>query len=358
MNSSWRSRVAALAALALLSAGAMATEAPASLKIAIVAFTQGGKPVFGGIAGRVIEDGWLEQELAKQGVKLEWIALPHAGAGPQINEGFSNNTIDFAVRGDLPSVIGGAGGVPGKLVVPGGSGNNIYLVVPSSSTAKRIEDLEGKRIALHRGRPWEFAFSNFLASKNLKLNDFKIANLNPQVGAAAVSASKVDAAVLLNEAYLLEDKGVGRILWSTKQGSNDWRLISDLWGTDDFVERYPETTQLLATAWVKAAWWISQEQNRDAYYATSSRAGTPESVLRRDDQDDPVAWKDRWAPKSDAQLKSHYNALTRYALDNRLIREEFSIDKVLATRFTNQALIDLHLENYWPSLNSQVSSKP
>ena len=194
--------------------------------------------------------------------------------------------------------------------MPGGSGNNIYLVVPEGSSAKTIEDLKGKRLALHRGRPWEFAFSNFLASKGLKLDDFKIANLNPQVGAAAVSAGKVDAAVLLNEAYALEDKGVGKIIWSTKQGSNDWRLVSDLWGTDAFVQQHPDITQLVATAWVKAAWWISQSQNQDAYYQLSSRAGTAESVLRRDDQDDPVAWKERWAPKNDQQLKAHYQALT------------------------------------------------
>jgi sulfonate transport system substrate-binding protein len=244
------------------------------------------------------------------------------------------------------------------LIVPGGSGNNIYLVVPAGSEAKSIEDLKGKRLALHRGRPWEFAFSNFLASKGLKLDDFKIANLNPQVGAAAVSAGKVDAAVLLSEAYALEDKGVGKILWSTKQGANDWRLISDLWGTDSFVTQHPDITQLLATAWVKAAWWISQEQNQDAYYQLSSRAGTAESVLRRDDQNDPVSWKERWAPKSDQQLKAHYQALTAYALANHLIRDNYDITPSLATGFTNQALIDLQLTDYWPALRGQVSNNP
>lgn len=354
MKGFWRTSLIALAGL-MVSSVALAEPDPASVKIAIVAFTQGGKPVFGGIAGRVIEDGWLAEQLSRRAIKLEWIALPHAGAGPQINEGFSNNSLDFAVRGDLPSVIAGAGGVPGKLIVPGGSGNNIYLVVPEGSTAKSIEDLKGKRVALHRGRPWEFAFSNFLDSKGLKLTDFKIANLNPQVGAAAVAAGKVDAAVLLSEAYALEDKGVGKIIWSTKQGNNDWRLVSDLWGTERFVAQHPDITQLLATAWVKAAWWISQTQNQDAYYQLSSRAGTTESVLRRDDQDDPVAWKDRWAPKSDAQLKAHYQALTTYALANRLISNTYDITPSLATGFTQQALIDLHLTDYWPALQGQLT---
>ncbi len=348
-----------LATLALTLApvlSAFSTDLPPSVRIGIVSFTQGGKPVFGGIAGRVVEEGWLEQELKKRGVGLEWQALPHANAGPQINEGFSNHSMDFAVRGDLPSVIALAGGVPGKLVVPGGSGNNIYLVVPSDSPAQSIEDLKGKRLALHRGRPWEFPFSQFLASKGLALKDFKIANINPQVGAAAVSAGKVDAAVLLSEAYLLEDKHVGRVLWSSKQGNTQWRLASDLWGTERFVDDQPQLTQLVATAWVKASQWLADERNADEYYRFSSLAGTPQSVLRRDDQGDPVPWVQRWAPSTDQRLLEHFEALSRYALDNQLISTRPDFSQALATRFTNQAIRDLGLVQLWPGLKDQVDS--
>ncbi|WP_422403322.1 PhnD/SsuA/transferrin family substrate-binding protein [Pseudomonas sp. GZD-209] len=322
------------------------------VRIAIVSFTQGGQPVFGGIAGRVVEEGWLQQALRERGAELQWQALPHANAGPQINEGFANGSLDFAVRGDLPSVIALAGGVPGKLVVPGGNGDNVYLVVPAHSSATTVEDLKGKRLALHRGRPWEFAFSQFLASKGLSLADFKISNLNPQVGAAAVSAGKVDAAVLLSESYLLEDKQVAKVIWSTKQGSNDWRLVSDLWATDRFVNDHADLTQLVANAWVRAAGWIAQEQNADAFYRYASRAGTPESVLRRESQGDPVPWAQRWAPKTDAQLLAHYNALSQYALDNKLVRAKVDIAPALATHFTRQALLEQNLQHTWPALDT------
>ncbi|MGO4801633.1 PhnD/SsuA/transferrin family substrate-binding protein [Pseudomonas sp. W22_MBD1_FP4] len=356
MNLPYKRLIATLALALSPLLTAWAADTPDRVRIGIVSFTQGGKPVFGGIPGRVIEEGWLEQELKKRGVALEWQALPHANAGPQINEGFSNNGMDFAVRGDLPSVIALAGGVTGKLVVPGGSGNNIYLVVPKDSPAHTIEDLKGKRLALHRGRPWEFAFSEFLASKGLALKDFKIANINPQVGAAAVSAGKVDAAVLLSEAYLLEDKQVGRVLWSSKQGDTDWRLVSDLWGTERFVDGQPQLTQLVATAWVKASQWLADEHNADEYYRFSSLAGTPQSVLRRDDQGDPVPWAQRWAPKTDAQLLKHFAALSQYALNNQLISTQPDLSQSLATRFTNQAIRDLGLVDLWPNLKAQVES--
>ena len=352
MKLAYKRLIAALALIPALSV--FAADTPSSVRIGIVSFTQGGKPVFGGIPGRVIEEGWLEQQLKQRGVALEWQALPHANAGPQINEGFSNNDLDFAVRGDLPSVIALAGGVPGKLVVPGGSGNNIYLVVPKDSPAQSIGDLKGKRLALHRGRPWEFPFSQFLASQGLALKDFKIANINPQVGAAAVSAGKVDAAVLLSEAYLLEDKQVGRVLWSSKQGNADWRLASDLWGTERFVDDQPQLTQLVATAWVKASQWLADEHNSAEYYRFSSLAGTPQSVLRRDDQGDPVPWVQRWAPKTDAQLLKHFAALSQYALDNQLISSQPDFSQALATRFTDQAIRDLGLIDLWPNLKAQV----
>lgn len=352
MKLAYKRLIAALALIPALSV--FAADTPSSVRIGIVSFTQGGKPVFGGIPGRVIEEGWLEQQLKQRGVALEWQALPHANAGPQINEGFSNNDLDFAVRGDLPSVIALAGGVPGKLVVPGGSGNNIYLVVPKDSPAQSIGDLKGKRLALHRGRPWEFPFSQFLASQGLALKDFKIANINPQVGAAAVSAGKVDAAVLLSEAYLLEDKQVGRVLWSSKQGDADWRLASDLWGTERFVDDQPQLTQLVATAWVKASQWLADEHNSAEYYRFSSLAGTPQSVLRRDDQGDPVPWVQRWAPKTDAQLLKHFAALSQYALDNQLISSQPDFSQALATRFTDQAIRDLGLIDLWPNLKAQI----
>ncbi|MGH8409111.1 MAG: nitrate ABC transporter substrate-binding protein, partial [Pseudomonas sp.] len=47
-----------------------------------------------------------------------------------------------------------------------------------------------------------------------------------------------------------------------------------------------------------------------------------------------------------------------YALANHLIRDTYDIGPSLATGFTNQALIDLKLTDYWPALRGQVSTNP
>jgi sulfonate transport system substrate-binding protein len=168
--------VAALAAFQFRGDGSAKAK---TVTIAGIAYPFEGRQVYNGLTGVVIRDGWLKEELAKRGVALALTPVPTAVGGPLINEGFSGKRIDFAAYGDFPAIIAVSGGVPLKLVAPMGQGQNSYLVVRNGLGAKSIADLKGKRIALHRGRPWELPFSKLIDASGLKLSDFKIVNINP-----------------------------------------------------------------------------------------------------------------------------------------------------------------------------------
>lgn len=325
---------------------AVAEEAPKVVRIAVVAYNLAGKTSYMGVDA-VNNEGGLEQSLAKKGIKLEWVPASHSGVGPIINEAFANGTIDFAAYGDLPPIILNAAKPVVQLVAPWGSNGNSYLVVPANSTAKSILDLKGKRIALHRGRPWEATFASLAASQGLTLKDFKIVNVNPQVGAAALASGTVDGFFSLNDAYNLQDKGVGRIIWSTKTSLTDQKLRGGIWATNEFVNKYPEITQLVVNAYVKTSYWASQEANRDKYIKDYLSQVQPESVVRRDYESDAVPWKDRWSPVYDGVFTAHYQRLAAYAKSSGLIRNEVNVQQLLNPRFVNQALKDLGIEHYW-----------
>ena len=189
-----------------------------------------GRPVVVGAGARVVEEGWLSSELTKRGLSLEWIPMPHAAVGPMTNEAFANHGIDFAAYSELPSIIANANGIPTKLIVPTGRGGDTFLVVPVGSEAKSIRDLRGKRVAVHKGRPWELPFIRLLDSEGLSYSDFNVMNLNPEVGVAALSANKIDALVITTTAYLLEQKGIGKIVWSTAHQPLDWKTLGGIWG--------------------------------------------------------------------------------------------------------------------------------
>jgi sulfonate transport system substrate-binding protein len=174
-------------------------------------------------------------------------------------------------------------------------------------------------------------------------------NLNPQAGAAAVSAGNVDGFFTLNDAHVLNEKGVGKIIWSTKVAPPSWRMRAELWGAEKFIKENPEITQLLATATVRAMHWISLEENQASYIREQARLGMPESIIRLDMLDDNISWKDYWSPVVSERLFDHYLALNDYAANARLIRKPVVAEKLIDKKFVPAALQSLQLEDYWQS---------
>lgn len=320
---------------------------PKTVRIASVAYFHGDKPEFTGVPAVMAEQGWLAAELKKRGVELEWFPAPHTSVGPVINEAFANHRIDFASYGDLPSIIVNAGGVQTRAIVGNGRGGDTFLVVPAGSAAKSITDLKGKRIAVHRGRPWELPFIHLLEANGLTYSDFKIYNMNPQAGAAAIAAGSIDALYTLNDAYLLEDKKVGKIIWSTKTAPADWKMRTELWADKQFIDQYPELTQLVTTAYVKALYWTSQDSNRPAFIKLTTLSGSPESVSWREYDDAAAEWPGRWSPLFDDYVLAHYRHAIDFALDKKLIRKPLTAEALVDRRFVTGALDALGLKQYW-----------
>lgn len=324
----------------------LAFDKPEVVRIASIAANHDGKSVIsGGQSAVLAKQGWLEQELAKVGVKLEWYPVPTAVGGPMFNEALANKTVDFASYGDFPALIAKAGGIDIKLIVPAGRGTNSYLVVPASSSATSIKDLQGKKIAIHRGRPLELAFSKLVSSNGLKYKDFKLYNVNAQAGAAALSAGDVDGLFTGSEAFQLADKGIGKIIWNTK--GTPWKWRAELFVRKEFSDKYPEITQIVANAYLKASYWEAQEENRQEVIQLATLLGTPESVVLRDYEGDEAQWKDRFSPLFDPYTLEHYRDAAEFALSQKLIGKKIDIKDIIDTRFLETGLKELKLENYW-----------
>lgn len=336
--------------LALVANQAAAAEPLKVVRIATVATSNNGKTTFYGPTYLMDRDQWLAQELAKRGIELQWVPAATASVGTFVNEEFANKRIDFAFYGDLPSIILNASGNATKLIAAGGTGNNVYLVVPPDSKATSIDDLKGKTISLHRGRPWELSFAKLLDSRQLDFNDFRILNLNPQAGAAALSAGRVDGFFTLSDAYLLEDKHVGKIIWSSKQAPLDWKMRAELFGASDFVANNPEITQLVVDAYLKADQWAAEEQHKNEYIQYLSQSGQPESVLLR--EVDGESWPAHFNPLIDGTLRKHYQDAIAYSLKAKLIRNDIKVDDLLDTRFVEQGIRDLHQEGLWKATDA------
>ncbi|MDR1647551.1 MAG: ABC transporter substrate-binding protein [Zoogloeaceae bacterium] len=332
---------------------------PEAVRIGVIAsIDKAGKTIMAGtspLVDRVIKEGWLEKELTRRGIELEWYPLAgNAGTGSVTNEAFASGRIDFANYGDLPSIVLNAGGVRTHVIVPSGRGSDMSLLVPVHSKVKSIAELKGKRVSVHKGRPWELGFIKAAESAGLTYGDFQIFNINPQAGTAALASGKVDAH-FVNGGELLEIKGIGRIIWSTKGKPLHFKMRAELWGARAFTEKYPATAQLVATAYIKAAHWAAQEENRDEIIRIGTRSGLPEAVVRKDYDDSTLTWKDRWTPRFDQVVYDHYREVTAFARAHKQIRRDVKADELLEPKFVRQALKTLKLEDFWAS--SEAAAK-
>jgi len=343
--------VLAAFALGFPAVPAQAAALPKEVTIASIGTMHEGKVTVTSQSARVQEERWLEQELARRGVTLKWYPVASSLGGPAFNEGLINRKVDFASYGVLPSLIGKSGGVDIRLIVPYGGIGNTYLAVPVGSPARSIQDLKGKRIALQRGRPAELPFYKLITAHGLRMSDFRIMNLPMTSGASALAAGNVDAYYGSSDAFTLEDKKVGRIIWSTKDAiatrDGSWKTRVDLYARKEFIDQYPEITQLVATAYVRSAYWTAQEENRADVVRIYARPGTPPSAVERDLAGDGLAWREHFAPIFDQNLYRFFDDSAAIATEARLIRKPVKSQDLLDRRFADRALQELQIAAFW-----------
>lgn len=355
-------RIMAVLSLFIAPVAPIAADQPDTIRISGTVTYANGKIQLSGLDYAVEKEGWLRSELVKRGIKLEWYPVSGTATGPLTNEAFANHVIQFASYGDLPSIIlnsNGAGETT-QLLVPESS-EDAYLVVPQDSTAKSIDDLKGKRIAIHKGRPWELPLLRLLDSRGLTYNDFQIYNINPEAGASALVTGGVDGLFTLS-AYGLEDKGVAKIIWSTKDAPHDWKIAIGIWGATDFINKQPELTQLVVTAYVKAAFWVSHDENKEEIIKQRTLTGASESQVRRSYEDPSLTWQQRWSPLFSSDVYNHYKVDLGYSFEKKITRKAIDVNDLLNSKFVNQAINDLQLQTYWanpqPGTVTQAAAPP
>src|SRR3954462_13985041 len=136
--------------LFVLSAGVARADAPSVIRMAFPGVGVGNRPVTGGSSVSTVHlQGLLENEFKNDGIQVTWSFL--RGAGPATNELYANGLADFSLLGDLPSIIGHAGGLKTRVLAATAIRGNTYIFVPTSSSIQSVKDLRGKRVAIFKG---------------------------------------------------------------------------------------------------------------------------------------------------------------------------------------------------------------
>jgi len=334
----------ALAFTALGGSAAQAEDKPSVIRMAYPGVGIGNRPITGGNSAAIVHlRGMLEEEFKNDGIKVTWNFL--RGAGPATNELYANDLVDFSLLGDLPSIIGKAGGLKTRILAATAIRGNLYFVVPAESSIQSIKDIRGKRIALFKGTNGQLAANKLLAAHGMTEKDVRFINMDTATYRAALVTGDIDGAFGSSDLIGLRDQGAIKIVYKTDGDPRFLRHCSFI-GAESFIKKYPQVTQRVVNTLVKAAKWMSdQEQNPTTVFQLWTKSGVRFADYREDFAKQSL--KVVASPLLDPYFVSQYKSQVQDAKKFGLIKNDISVDAWIEPRFLNQALKDLKLEGYW-----------
>ena len=340
-----RRQLAALGAAALMANRPARAQTARVVRFGFASIGLNNRPFTGGSAAALAHaKGYVEQEFADTpDVRIEWIFFK--GAGPAVNEAFANAQIDLASQGDLPQLIGRASGLKTTMVLGSGAHSPTYVGVPSSSDIKSIKDLKGRKVAIFRGTNIHLTAVKVLAANGLSEHDLQVINMDGATTIAALVANQVDAAFGTYEVLNLARQGVASIIYTTKGDNPAFERHGTIIARDAFIAENPDIVQRIVNALVRAAYWSSQEQNREALFDVWANCGIPAAIFRDDFAGQALAYRN--SPLLDPFLIAQYQ---RQAEDSRaygLLRRPVDVAGWFQPRFLDVALQQPGLRDAW-----------
>ncbi|MDI4655304.1 ABC transporter substrate-binding protein [Xanthobacter autotrophicus] len=282
-------------------------------------------------------------------IKIEWTFF--RGAGPALNESVASGQLDFFLLGDLPAIVGRARGLKHRFIFATGRNNPIFLAVPTSSDITKVEDVKGKKVALFKGTNLQNATDRILALHGLAEKDVRFINLDANAAVAALTSGNVDAVFGGPEYLPLAAKGVVKIVYSTKGDDPTLGRNSSYFVTEKFAAEHPDLTRRVVTAFIKAAHFISLDENRDEAFEGWAVSGLPKETFSTLFEGTRLSLIVN--PLIDDYVVARYKEQAQAAKDYGLLKGDPDIDHWFDRTYLDRALKDLGLEDFWSTRDAR-----
>ena len=231
------------------------------------------------------EKKFLEEDLAKDNIKVEWI---HSLGSNKSLELLNSKSADFGSTAGAAALIGKANGNPIKSVYVYSKPERTALVVRSDSKITKVEDLKGEKVAVTRGTDPHVFLLRALDKVGLSEKDIELVPLQHPDGRNALEKGDVAAWSGLDPLMAQTEVDKGSRLFFRDASLNTYGVLNV---REEFARSYPAYVEKVIAAYEKARLWAIQNPAefkailiRDAKLndAVATR------VLERTDLSDPV----------------------------------------------------------------------
>lgn len=219
----------------------------------------------------VIKDqGWLEEELADDGVTVEWV---QSAGSNKANEALRSGAIDVGSTAGSAALLNRANGAPIKTIVVANRPEWAALLTGPESGIASVEQLEGRSVAATKGTDPYFFLIQALEGAGVDPSSVTVQNLQHADGRAALENGSVDAWAGLDPIMAAAEAEGARFV-HRDPGLNSYSVVN---ATEDFLEESPELAQVVADTYERARQW-AQEHPEETTRILAEVAGLEESV--------------------------------------------------------------------------------
>jgi sulfonate transport system substrate-binding protein len=201
------------------------------------------------------EKGLLEEELKKDGIKIEWTQSLGSNKALEL---LRSKSIDFGSTAGAAALLGRANGNPIKAIYVYSNPEWTALVTRPNSGIQRIEDLKGKRVAVTRGTDPHIFLLRALNSVGLTEKDIELVPLQHPDGKTALEKGSVDAWAGLDPymAQLQVEKNY--ILFFRNKEWNSYGILNV---RESFAKDHPELVKRVLAVYEQARLWTLGHQS-------------------------------------------------------------------------------------------------
>ncbi|MFL5270791.1 MAG: aliphatic sulfonate ABC transporter substrate-binding protein [Anaeromyxobacteraceae bacterium] len=189
------------------------------------------------------ERGYLDQDLAKDGIKVEWVQSLGSNKALEL---LSSRSIDFGSTAGAAALLARANGNPVKAVYVYSKPEWTALVTTPGSGIEKVADLRGKKIAVTRGTDPHIFLLRALDDAGLTERDVEIVPLQHPDGRLALERGDVAAWSGLDPLMATSELEKGSKLFFRKP---DWNTYGVLDVREDFAKKYPAYVERVIAAY-------------------------------------------------------------------------------------------------------------
>lgn len=260
--------------------------------------------------------GLLEKEFAKEGIKINWIPIK---AGLNQVRGMAAGEIDMVAAMNTSTLLIANSAGNRIVIVDGVAHPDDTFAIVAKPEVKNIVDLKGRQIVGPKGTVLHHLLSAALKSSGIEMKDVKWVSMNLPASLTTLLGGRADAALLAAGGILAAEKAGFHALVKAK-GLIETNLV--LAARGDFAKEYPDIVRRVAKVNRQALQWALSNKSQ------AIALGARELQLSKEDAAKLFDWSHFYSDITQKDVDALQNS-QRFLLEQKMMNRSVDINTLI-----------------------------